>query len=91
MLVAPERRMSSRVMTKTAAAVCDNDSPWRETEVTSTFMRSPIFITARSFGSNCEWAAEEDKGRSPAAPRRVRDGGATEKRTEDNFAWQSPS
>jgi hypothetical protein len=47
MLVAPERRISSSVMTKMAAAVLQRDCSWPETEVTSTFISSSIFICVR--------------------------------------------
>lgn len=60
--------MSSSVMTKIAAAVCDRDCSWRETEVTSTFMRSSIFIWVRSAGEvwGCaSEARERERKREP--------------------------
>jgi len=48
MLVAPERRMSSCVMTWIAEAASSNLSAWRDTEVTSTFMRSSTFSCFKS-------------------------------------------
>src|ERR1700674_912403 len=50
MLVAPERRMSSWVITKMAAATLDNFCSFLDTEVTSMFIRSSMLFSARSFG-----------------------------------------
>ena len=47
-LVAPERRMSSWVITKIAAATCDNFCSFFETEVTSVFIRSSRLSLERS-------------------------------------------
>ncbi len=48
MLVAPDRRMSSGVITKIAAAVRESFCSFFETEVTLTFIKSSIFIAVRS-------------------------------------------
>src|SRR6266571_957464 len=46
--VAPERPISSWVMTNIAVATCDIFCSFFETEVTSMFIRSSMFIAARS-------------------------------------------
>ena len=48
MLVAPDRRMSSPVMTWMAAGAVESFSPRRETEVTSMFSNCSRLIVARS-------------------------------------------
>lgn len=53
MFVAPERRISSWVMTKMAAAVFESFCSFFETEVTSTFIRSSMLVVVRSFGGAC--------------------------------------
>src|SRR5438445_8723310 len=53
MFVAPERRMSSWVMTKMAAAVLESFCSFFETEVTSTFIKSSMLVLVRSFGCVC--------------------------------------
>src|SRR6266571_4106759 len=51
--VAPERQISSWVMTKMAAAVLESFCSFFETEVTSTFIRSSMLVVVRSFGGIC--------------------------------------
>src|SRR5450631_628448 len=48
--LAPERWISSCVMTKIAAAACDNFCSFLETEVTSIFIRSSMLRSVRSAG-----------------------------------------
>src|ERR1035437_6700279 len=49
--VAPDWRMSSAVITKTAEGVCDNIRSVRETDVTRIFMRSSRLASDKSFFS----------------------------------------
>src|SRR5580704_6319603 len=49
MFKAPELRMSSWVITKIAAATCDNFCSFFEAEVTSKFIRSSMLVLVRSF------------------------------------------
>src|ERR1039458_1274569 len=56
MLFAPDRAMSSAVMTKTAEAVFDIFCSFLETEVTSMFIRSSRFKFVRSCGD--AWPAQ---------------------------------
>src|ERR1035438_2667445 len=60
MLVAPERRMSSRLITKTAAAVRERLFSLFETDVTLTFIRSSMSSLLRSMGTG-SWAAPADR------------------------------
>jgi hypothetical protein len=63
MFVAPEVRISSRVMTKIADAIRDNFCSFFETEVTSMFIRFSMLTCVRSrpceVGSDC-WACPHD-------------------------------
>jgi hypothetical protein len=56
MLVAPERAISSGVITKIAAATSDSFCYFFETEVTSMFIRFSILTCVRSLGEVCETA-----------------------------------
>src|SRR5262245_37457828 len=68
-VVAPERRMISRVTTDTAAAASRCDSPVRDTEVTSTFMSSSKlmrFSSSRGSGAAL-FAAQGSVNNAPHA------------------------
>lgn len=54
MLVAPERRISSCVMTKTPAATLDNFCSFFEADVTCIFIKSSMLAVVRSFCGACE-------------------------------------
>src|ERR1039458_3798857 len=62
MLVALERRMSSRLITKTAAAVRARLCSLFETDVTLTFIRSSMSSLLRSMGAG-SWAAPVDRNK----------------------------
>src|SRR6266508_2320215 len=69
-LDAPERRMSSRVITWIAEAVCDNRSARFETEVTSRFISCSMlscFNTSADTLVSRRWTAESGCWASPGA------------------------
>src|ERR1035441_1939804 len=65
MLVAPERRMSSPLITKAAAAVRERLCSLFETDVTLTFIRSSMSSLLRSIGAG-SWAAPADRYKASA-------------------------
>jgi hypothetical protein len=72
MVVAPERSMSSRETMNTAAGVSESRSPRRETEVTSTFIRSSM-LSFLSSGVCAAATAARGKVTTSAATRRAQE------------------